>query len=574
MNLKAFCKVICSLLIINETKTCAQNVNIGGLKDMLKAKPVVFSGGASANSAFYTGDGTGNREPHTYYFQGNVSANLFGQVNLPFSFSFTNAGSGYAYPTPPNRLDRHPTYKWITGHIGHVSMNFSPYTLNGHQFTGAGVDVSPDGPWKASVMVGRLQKAVAYDRKNLKILPAYERMGYGSKIGYEKPGYKVEVSTFYANDDHTSLGYKPDSLAVFPQQNLAVCYTAQFRPMKGFDLNMEYGNSALTLDDRDTTTARSNGNYLKSLMGTNGGTIVYRAVKVNMNYTFLKSTLGLGYERVDPSYRTLGAYYFNNDFENVTFNAAQAFLKDKISMSANVGVQYDNLDGKKSATTHRMVGSIHVNYALAEKAQLGGSYSNFQMYMNMQSPFQKINQSLPFQNLDTLNFVQISQNANLNMMLATRKNETQNQQLSVNLSFQDASDQQAGIVRKGSGSQFYSLSTVYNMLYLKKSFNLIVGYNLSYNTIARNDIITHGPIVSATTKLLNKKMTTGLSTSYNTSTQDGIQESSAFNVRLNGAYTPFKSHNLNLTLVNQYRSMLNKGQTSNLTGSLGYSYSF
>lgn len=144
----------------------------------------------------------------------------------------------------------------------------------------------------------------------------------------------------------------------------------------------------------------------------------------------------------------------------------------------------------------------------------------------------------------------------------------------MNLSFQDASDQQAGIVRKGSGSQFYNLSTVYNMLYLKKSFNLNVGYNLSYNTIARNDIITHGPIISATTKLLNKKMTTGLSTSYNTSTQDGIQQSSTFNVRLNGAYTGFKSHNLNLTLVNQYRSILNKGQTSNLTGSLGYSYSF
>lgn len=573
MKLNTFGNATCLILFLSNTTVHAQNVNIDGLKNILKAKPVVISGGASANNIFNSA-AADRPESLTYYFQGSMNANLFGQINLPFSYSFTNVGTSYTQPVPPNRLDLHPTYKWISAHIGQIAMTFSPYTLNGHQFAGAGVDLTPPGRWKMSAMAGRLLKAVAYDPNSPKTLPSYERMGYGSKIAYEKDGFRLGISAFYGKDNPTTLAYKPDTLLLFPQQNLAIGYTAQFKPMPGLDVNIAYATSALTLNDNDKNTIHQR-NYLQTLMGTSKSTAFYNALKGGINYTFNKVILGVGYEHIDPGYRTLGAYFFSNDFENITVNVAHSFLKGKVSMSGNVGLQYDNLDGKKSRTTKRTVGSISMNCTPIEKLQLNTSYSNFGTYMNVQSQFQKINQPTTFDNPESPNdFVQISQNANLNAILTTRKNDVQNQQLNVTLGFQDASDEKGGVVSKGNGSQFYNLSTGYNLIYLKKALSVIGVYNLSYNTIGRKEILTHGPTLSVSSKLLEKKMTAGVSFSYNTSAQEGIAQNDTFNIRLNAAYAVLKSHNLNISLVNQYRSSLGKALTSNFTGTLGYSYSF
>ena len=554
----------------------AQQVDIEGLKDVFKAKPVKFNGGVSASSIFYDGNGNTGRDPFTWYLQGNANANIFGKLNLPFSFNFTNAGSGFSYPVMPNRLSLHPTYKWINGHIGDVSMSFSPYTLNGHQFRGAGVDLSPKGNWKFSAMAGRLQRAVAYDSANLNAMPAYERWGYGFKTVYEGKWWKAGINTFYAKDKAGSLTKPPDSLELFPRQNLAIAYEIGIKPAKGMEITAEYANSALTRDIRNNNTeAITTGNgYMRKLMTGNSSTVQYAAFKSQLNYSFLKTTMGVGYERVNPGYTTLGAYYFNSDLENITVNLAQSLLKDKVSMALNIGSQRDNLDNKKESTTRRWVGAINLNYLPTDRLQTSLNYSSFQTYMNIRPQFDYINNVNPIQNFDTLNFTQLSQNASLNVNYITKRNEWQQQSLNVNATFQDASDEQGGVVGKGNSSQFYNLATSYGLLYLQRGLNLVFAYNLSYNTIARNDFITQGPTVSANAKLFKTKLTTGLSSSYNNSTAQGKKQNSVLSVRLNAAYTLLKKHNINFSLINQYRSVLNRGNTRDLTGTLGYSFGF
>jgi len=559
------------ILVVCCDKAIAQQIDVAGLKDVFKAKPIRFSGGIAANTAFYSGNGDYGRAPFTWFLQGNLNANLFGKINLPFSFNLTNAGHGLTYPTPPNRLSLHPTYKWISGHIGDVAMSFSPYTLSGRQFTGAGVDLTPDGPWKISAMAGRLQKAVQYDSAS-GILPAYRRMGYGAKLGYNQKMYRINVSAFAAKDMKSSLVSPPDSLLIFPGQNLVLHYEAGVQPLKGLDITAGYATSVLTRDVRDSTE-NHNSKLASAFVKGNGSTAVYHALKGQLNYTFRKSSLGVGYERIDPGYQTFGAYYFNNDLENITVNLAQSLLKDKANMSANVGVQRDNLDYSKSGTTRRVVAAVNLNYAPSEKWQTSFIYSNFQTYMNIRPQFDYINQ-LPYQQMDTLNFTQISQNANLNVNVLTKKNEQQMHFLNVNLSFQDASDDQGGTVAKGNSSQFYNMATSYGIQWLQQGMNLTTAYNVSYNTIARNDFITMGPTVSFMARMFKKKLSSGLSASYNFSKQDNIQISSVLSVRLNASYTVFKKHRLNLSLVNQIRETQQTKNTTDLTGTMGYSYSF
>lgn len=555
----------------------AQNVNIEELKDFFKAKPVVFTGGVSANSLFYQGKGSSGREPFSYFLQGNVNANLFGKINLPFSFNFTNAGVAYQYPTLPSRLSLHPTYKWVSGHVGDVAMSFSPYTLNGHQFRGVGVDLSPPNTSvKVSAMYGRLQKATVPGSVASGIMPAYERRGAGLKVVYEQAKYAIGISAFYAKDKETSLLHSLDSFNIRPQQNIAFSYLLSLKPVKGLELNVEYGNSILKQDLRDTAffARRNTKSVYKNIFPFNNATTVFNAVKAQMNYAFAQSVIGINYERVDPGYRTLGAYFFNNDIEMMGVNLAQSLWKGKANVNLNVGVQRDNLDHAKTAVNKRVAANINMNINPSEKVQSSLSYSNFQTYMNILPQFQFINQYTPYQNFDTLNYMQVSQNAGININFVTKKDDNQLHNFNTNFTFQDAIDQQGGIVRKGAASQFYNLATTYAVTLPKKGVGISVAFNASYNTIGRNDFFTLGPTVSFTARLLENKLSSGLSLSYNSSLQNKEMLNTILNARANAAYNIYKKHNLTFSLINQNRKLKNKPSNYDITGTLGYSYNF
>ena len=72
------------------------------LDNIGKAKPVTISGGISANAVYY--DGTANRDPFTYFLNGNVNANIYGLYNIPVSFAYTN--QEFAFNEPSFKINR------------------------------------------------------------------------------------------------------------------------------------------------------------------------------------------------------------------------------------------------------------------------------------------------------------------------------------------------------------------------------------------------------------------------------------------------------------------------------------
>jgi len=464
---------LCAALLLPALSR-AQQVDLGHLGDLFgKGKAIKVNGGINANTVFNSGGGYG-RQPFTWFINGSLNANLFGQLNLPFSFNLTNAGAGYSYPNMPNRLSLHPTYKGVTAHIGDVAMSFSPYTLNGHQFTGVGLDIAPEKDWSISVMYGRLLRAVDYDSTNRSILPSYRRMGYGAKLGLTKETYALGVSFLRAKDHKDPMLYIPDTLRVFPKENLAVSITGMVRPFKGLELTAEYANSAMKLDRRDNNHAykSTGGNVLESIfMYEARNTSFFKAIRAGMNYAFYKSTIGIGYERIDPGYQTLGAYYMNNDLENITVNFSQPFLKDKANIAASVGYQRDDLNHTKAGATSRMVSSVNANYMPDEKWNVNFTYSNFQTYTNIKPQFDYINQTGPYDNMDTLNFKQVSQSAGLNVNHVIRSDKKKSHNMNLNLNVQDAADIQNGVLWKGNGSRFYNGNAAYTLLLIPQQIS-------------------------------------------------------------------------------------------------------
>lgn len=566
------CYVILKLLLFGESGLSAQQVRLDNLKEQFNRKNLFrMNGGLSANGVFYTGDNT-SRRPFMWVISGNVNISIYDQIHLPFSINLNNMGKGYSYPTLPNRLSIHPTYKWVTAHIGDVSMNFSPYTLSGHQFTGAGVELKPENfPLKTQVMFGRLLKQTEFDSLNLGGVVAYKRMGYGVKLNYEKDRYVLGISVFHAHDDPNSLQWKPDSLQIYPQSNLAFSGEATLKLMDHLTLNIEYGLSSLTRDMRLPGQGRNWGRWW---LTRNTSTVRYHAVKAGVSYLLKKNAIGLGYERIDPDYRTLGGYYFTNDLENFTFSYARPFWKDKITFSVNAGMQHDNLNHNKTEQTNRWVWAANLNVVPADQLNFSVSYSSFQSYTNIRSQFDYINATDKYQNQDTLDFTQLSQNINLNISYNWSEAKLRNHNLNLNLSFQESADKRGNLIPTGGVSQFYNLAASYALLFVPLAIQLTSSGNLTYSRTAGQEMLTYGPNLGASAKFLDKKMTVGVSSSYNLTSANGMSAGSVFNIRGNLSWRIFKRQTAGLSMVCQSRDIPMKKKMSDFTTTVNYAYSF
>lgn len=565
MNLK---RILFFLLLLKSTLGFSQSFNV---EQLGKSKLVNVSGGASLSNLFYSGNAM--REPYSYFLNGNININIAGLYNLPFSFSYTNQKLGYNKPVLMNRLSIHPSYKWATAHIGDVSMTFSPYTLSGHLFTGFGVDLTPQGKFKISAMYGRLLKSSEYNALQADLAPAYKRFGYGFKTQYSLEKVNLGLSFFKAEDQINSLSVPiPFELGITPKENVAISLETSFKLFKKLQVLTEIANSSVTEDTR--VTDGSNGKSLGAiLLNSNSTTNAYNAFKAQFVYPAGKGTLGLGYERIDPNYRTLGGYFFNNDLENITVNASQTLYKDKLALSVNLGLQKDNLDKQKQSQMKRLVSALNADFKANEKLNINVNYSNFQSYTNSRNQFDYINQSSNFDYLDTLNFRQVNQSGALTVNYLLKNDKKRKQALNANLSIQDAVNQQEGKTIAGGATTFYNSGLSYIMGLPEKELNLTASVNSTIGKIENGNSLIVGPTIGATKLYFERKLNTSFSSSYNTSYSNGDKQNDVINFRLNGSYLYQEKHNFSLNAIALF-STSKTTKNNDLTATLTYTYSF
>ena len=577
-----------SVLVLLLTSTFllskAQDVDLENIgkktMEQLKKNPFKISGSISANSVFYNSNVYSGREPFTYFLNGNLNLGLY-KWTMPISYSLTNQGSklGYQVPFKFNRLSIAPKYKWVKAYIGDANMTFSPYTFNGLMFTGGGLELTPKIPLKVALMTGRLNKAVE-DDGNPNTIPAYKRMGYGANLKWEKDKYKLGLIGFYAKDDLNSLKKAPDAKGVLPQENLVLSLSGTFKLKKNLEAFGEYANTAIINDLRATQNGTIKKGIASKFLSANSSMESYSAYNGGVNLKLKKGMVGVRYERIDPGYRTLGAYYFNNDLENITLNSSFTMLKDKLSLSTNIGRQRDNLDNKKAKQTSRWVGALNANLKASDKLMITASYSNFTMYTSKQlNQFNTINNNplLIQQPKDSIDYKQISQNTNINVnyILSSTKEKTQN--INFNYSLNDMVNRENGIVRKGGLSRFHNANVNYNLGFPEKKLNIATSFNFTHTYAASQTSKIWGPGVTVTKSFLKEeKLKTSLGLSYNHSGST-TANINVMNFRLGANYMPWKKHSFNLNFIQMFRNTDQAIENPNLnemTCTVGYNYSF
>jgi hypothetical protein len=564
--------------------TSAQDLETISVKKGLK-----INGSVNLNSIGYYVDGIEQRrDPFNWFLTGNLNLNLFG-YDAPFSFSYSNAGKGYSQPF--NQFSFAPQYKWIKTYIGYNSMTFSPYTLAGHVFLGGGVELTP-GKWKIAAMYGRLRKAVPFDPlDSLQHNDAsFRRMGYGLKVGYESDGDVISTNIFTAKDDVNSIPFVLQESQLSPHQNVAMGLHLRKKFLKRFFIEAEYAVSALNKDTRantgesDTVEFKPTHNLVRGLLPENTTSRYYDALNASIGYTANWYSLQLKFEQVAPEYQTLGAYYFNNDLRNFTIMPSVRLLKNTLNLSANVGIQQNNLDEAKQSTTERVVSSINANYLPNQRWNFVLTYSNFTSYTNIRpldDPFFR-------NNLDTLNFYQVSQvtSASVIHMLGT---EEKPQSIMLNVSHQTAEDN-ASFEGVDNSSNFITAVLSYSYSIVPSNTTLAVAGNVYTSEAAGIKTTYWGPTLSLTKAFFEKTLRGSWASSYNETSTNSIELSPVLSNRISLNFTPKPrikeeepsvsggtsphSFSLGINLLNRLKDVEQQPAYTELTGTFSYTYQF
>lgn len=557
---------------------CCANIPLMAqdLESIGREKPFSFSGALSLNQLFYASSGIApRRAPYSYVATGNISLSLYGW-NVPLSFSVSNRATTFSQPF--NQYSLHPTWKWATAHAGYTSMTYSPYTVNGHIFLGGGLDLNPEGKWTFSAFAGRLLKAVEADSTTTPAqTPSFQRMGYGGKISFGNGMDYMHIILFHARDDVDSILPPPDRLALTPQENTVVSAGAGKTILRHLALKGEVAVSALTRDLRagkaeyDHPLARAGFLFQPRLSSS-----YYEAVKMSVDYQHQNYRIGIGYERIDPEYRTLGAYYFNNDLENITLNASLSFFQGKLSVTGSGGAQRDNIGKTKISSMRRFVGSVNTYYSPSERFSISAAWSAFQTYTHLRSRFERLTELTPYDSRDTLRFTQISQNASLTTSWRLPGAENKREVLTVNATLQEAADKQ-GNTQQHAGTTFYNVSVAYSLSLARQHAHVSFSINTSMNEGPYMRIRMLGPQASVQRSFLNRKLRVGLSSSYNAVHSNGLEVNRILNGRVNAVLSVRNRHQLQLSTVVARRSGAREpGSVSftEFTSNLGYHYNF
>lgn len=345
-------------------------------------KPVTISGGLGGNFSRYDMSGIpARRSPYGYSLYGNVTLNIYG-VSLPFSVAISEQGSSFSQPFREYGVSPH--YKWAKIHLGHRSMRFSEFTLNGVRFFGAGLELTP-GKFRFSAMTGRFREA-REEPERLYRIPQYERRGYAFMVGVGEETF-VDVSFFKAEDKVGSIS-QPDSIPFLakPEANTAVGLKGNIAIVKS-KLNLSYDlGASLHTRDLNAMPFEEESGFLGRLQReshANMSSNVAGAADAGLKYTEGNYNFGVNYRHIQAGFHTLGSNYLLSDVEMVTVSGGGRFFQGKVGVQATYGVQNNNLTERNFATTGRNIGSANVSWQATERLNVNVGYSNFSIYQTL-----------------------------------------------------------------------------------------------------------------------------------------------------------------------------------------------
>jgi hypothetical protein len=504
-----------------------------------KQQPLKLNGSFSTTLNFTgTNDSTRKVTPFVYYISGTLNTSFYG-ISFPVSYTFSKNNSDFSNPF--YRLGVSPEYKWAKAHIGYRSISFSEFTLSGHNFLGGGLELNP----------GLLRFGAVYGRFARKKLPSvdnpedsiagFSRKGFGLKLGIGRDNNFFDLLLMHIADDTTTLAGPSFENAQTPEANSVVGAHTHLTIAKKVVFDAEVALSAYTdnvfaspIDEKDL----KNPSYAKRLefLKINQSSYFANAISSQIQYMEKNFTVGLQYRRIDPGYKSMGAYYFSGDLQNITVNTSFNLLERKLSVRGSIGVQNNNLKDNKISTTGKVISKLNFSYKPTNKFGVSGNYTNYSID---QKPG-----SLPLN--DTLKLYQVNSNFSLNpYLMLNGANGSGMINLNINLSNLNDLNQNTSDFTEVQNTM---LSLNYSKNLKKPALNYALG--LTYNEMETFSIIqkAYGGNASLGKSFFDNTFRVGLNASVQKTKRNndsGLISSGGFNVN----YRVLRKHNFRLRML-------------------------
>jgi hypothetical protein len=287
---------------------------------------------------------------------------------------------------------------------------------------------------------------------------------------------------------------------------------------------------------------------MQVLVKNNISTSVANAYKIQFGYSFFN----VSFEKVDPNYRTLGAYYVNNNFYNFTVNASKQFKK--IALSGRFGIEQHSTQEYNMSSNKQIVASANVTYNPSKSTFISGNYSNFQTYSYIRNYVSESEIIDPYTYIDTLAYSCVNRSADLSFMHLLKFAKSKG---NINLF---ASMQQLGF-----GSYIFMGNT---MLTISKrsSYNYGVSIRSNYQTASKTAAIGAGGFIG--NSFYKKKIMWRVSLNQNNYFTNEKFVRMALTMRGNMSYKIDKHQNLQVQMSNQI------SKKYNFMFNIGYIYNF
>jgi hypothetical protein len=537
------------------------------LSSISEQDPFRINGSVTAKLQLYNTDRDNpSRSPFMWYLQGSPVITVYGIV-LPFSFRLSEQQRDFRQPF--NQFGVSPYYKWAKLHLGYRSHSWSTYALAGHSITGAGLELTP-GKFQVGFATGRLLKPVRYldNPENIRLqTPAYKRTGMALRLGYGTSTNNASLVILKAKDDSTSLGAVPTEYRLTPDENLVVSFQTKQTIAKKFLFEAEVAQSLYTKDIR-TALSDSTGDVMtkifSSLIANHESTTSSNAFRASAGYQSDLFSLMLKYQRVEPDFRSMGAYYFATDLSNITIEPSLKLMQKKLTLAGSVGTQVDNLRNDKNLRTRRTITSARVNFVPVPQYNLSAFFSNYGLA-----------QESGLLSIDTLRQSEVAQ-ATSQIGVTQSLNLTGERlahNLMVNYNYQKLND------RNENTSQYSEFSTNiisanYFITYIPFSINGSAAF--LYTHFAQDTVVTvaYGPSAGLGKSFLKNKLNASVYVSFmNNKVQDANTGTTGI-YSLQLGYKPFRNHRFALKYNYSKNNRLSTGTNSYYESKVDFDYTY
>lgn len=538
---------------------------------------VKIKGSISLYSTTYHMDGNPyRRPPFSWTLSGNPVISIKGIV-IPTQLILGEQNRYFRQPF--NQVGISPHYKWITLHLGYRNLYFSPFTLGGHTFLGAGLELNP-GKWKMAFMYGRMRKAIGEDP----LLPyyvtaTYKRIGYGGYISYGSRNNLISISLFRARDDTSSLE-RNTAMAnnrLTPSDNIVAGIQSkqQFGAKNGktkLIWDMDWAISAYNRDYSAQPLSTRKLGLWKPFRGLFQPTYSMQIATAGQTSITLKTkdiSTKLLYRRIAPDYMSMGAYYFQTDVENITLEPSWKMWKNKLNIQAGMGFQRDNLSNQRMSTTNRTIGSVNLSLMPSQKYALEVQLSNYGIAQKAgRNPLN-----------DTTRMAQ----ANKNISIVNRYSSITQQKaktMILMLNYQQVSDLNAFSSTFNNTTVFFANLT-YNQVWIPAGFTMNLAINHTVFKSYAGTTLISGITTGFSETLPDNRLTSDASVSIfsnvykpNTSLTTQLNRSMIITFSSGAQYRINVHHLLNGNLNCIFNRAGNNESFSEFTGVLGYTYKF